>query len=83
VSASEEFPAFPGAAEGGRIPLLAAESIALELPETTESLAAGGFSELLPQEIKPVVVTISTTKNIFFIKMIFGKEKLQSVFILK
>jgi hypothetical protein len=75
VSAREEFPAFPGAADGGRIPLLAAESIALEPPETTESLAGGVLSELLPQEIEPTVVTTNIIKNIFFIKIIFGKEK--------
>jgi hypothetical protein len=75
VSAREEFPAFPGAADGGRIPLFAAESIALEVPEPTESLAAGVLSELLPQEIKAVVVTTSIVKIIFFIKIILGKKK--------
>lgn len=69
VSAREELPAFPGAADGGITPLLAAESIEVAAAET---VSAGLLSApvLLPQDPKPSVKTAKETMNNFFIKMI-------------
>jgi len=64
VSASEEFPAFPGAAEGGIIPLFAAES---GPEETAVSVFFGGVSAEFPQEANIRTVDIKTEKINFFI----------------
>ena len=47
VSAREEFVALPGAAEGGMIPLLAAESTDPEPLDPLESTALDELEELL------------------------------------
>ena len=65
VSAREEFPALPGAAEGGIIPLLAAES---GPAETTVSVFFAGVSEEFPQEINIMTVDVKAGRSNFFIK---------------
>jgi hypothetical protein len=61
--------AFPGDADGGSTPLLAAESREPELPDLTESVGAAGALELLPQEVKISTEKTETTLNNFFIKI--------------
>jgi hypothetical protein len=70
VSAREEFPAFPGAAEGGSTPLLAAESIEDEAREA-ESTAGFLLSAPLPQEYSAHMMHAKETISNFFIKKIF------------
>jgi hypothetical protein len=65
VSAREEFPASPGAAEGGIIPLLAAES---GPAETTVSVFFAGVSEEFPQEVNIMVMDVKAGRSNFFIK---------------
>jgi hypothetical protein len=65
VSAREEFPALPGAAEGGIIPLFAAESG----PKVAAvSVFFGGVSEEFPQEAKASAVHVKAARINFFIK---------------
>jgi len=67
VSAMDELPAFPGAADGGSTPLLAAESGPAELTDLTESVCAAGVLELLLQEDEKRAVKKKATIYNFFI----------------
>jgi len=66
VSAREEFPALPGAAEGGMIPLLAAESG----PVALDPVESAGFAGLVDGPLHAlVIITMAKieTTDIFFI----------------
>jgi hypothetical protein len=68
VSARDELPALPGAADGGSIPLFAAESMDEEAAET---VSADFLVELpLPQDIRISVIKPKKIPDIFFIKKI-------------
>ncbi len=67
VSASDEFPASPGLADGGRIPLLAAES--------GEELDTESFftvvEEVSLQDPRIMAAAAKSVRAVFFIKRIF------------
>jgi hypothetical protein len=65
VSAREEFPALPGAAEGGIIALFAAES---GPEETVVSVFFAGLSEEFPQEANAKTEDMEAASINFFIK---------------
>jgi hypothetical protein len=75
VSANEELVALLGEAEGGRIPLLAAESGDPDPFETLESVVFVELPEGLPQELIIKTITKIETADIFFIQYISGTQR--------
>jgi hypothetical protein len=66
VSAREEFPALPGDAEGGMIPLLAAESGPVAF-DPVESAGFVVFADGPLQELIIIIMAKIETTDIFFI----------------
>jgi hypothetical protein len=64
-----------GEAEGGIIPLLAAESADPDPFETVESVVFVELPEGLPQELINITITKIETADIFFIQYISGIQR--------